>query len=86
MRNFTPARRSQSWIIGLLLLTLLTGDALLIRQNLHLRTELEKFRLDTIGKGQLVSSFSGRTLQGNDFKLAFAPDQPTRVLLFFSPG
>ncbi|MFN7946934.1 MAG: hypothetical protein U0Z53_16400 [Blastocatellia bacterium] len=86
MREFTPARRNRTWIIGILLILLLTGDALLIKQNLRLRADLEKFRPDTISKGQVVPQFSGRTLQGDDFKMTFAADQPARVLLFFSPG
>ena len=86
MKEFTPARRSQTWIIGTLLLLLLTGDVLLIKQNLRLRADLERFRPDTISKGQVVPQFSSRTLQGDDFKMIFAADQPARVLLFFSPG
>lgn len=86
MEKTTPAQRTRRWLIAGLLFALFTGDVLLIRQNRQMRAELERFKPDTINKGQIVPQFSGRTLRGDDFKMAFAADQPARVLLFFSPG
>lgn len=69
---------------GVLLCMLAVTNALLIRQNLQMRTELNKFKPDTLQVGQTVPSFSAQGLNGEPLSVNYGAGEPTRVLLFLS--
>jgi peroxiredoxin len=76
----------QSALWMLLLLILAGSNALLIRQNVRMRAELNSFKPSVLEPGDKVPSFSARGLDGEQLHVNFTGKEPRRILLFFSPG
>lgn len=71
--------------VWFMLIALAASNALLIRQNLQLRAELEKTRPRALRIGETVPPFEGTDIEGRPILLNYTGEGPARMLLYFTP-
>jgi thiol-disulfide isomerase/thioredoxin len=84
MMNGVSSKLPQ-FILWSLLPALAIGNALLIRQNLKMRAELNKLLPIVLKSGESVPPFIAQGLNGETFSINYSANEPARVFLFFSP-
>ncbi|MDT4953064.1 MAG: AhpC/TSA family [Acidobacteriota bacterium] len=82
---FTAWKKSPTIAVWVLLLALAIANALLIRQNLQMRTALSKYEPPVLQSGEQVQSFSAPSLSGENIQVNYTGNGPKRVLMFFTP-
>ena len=83
--RFTNTRTKYHGLaLWVMVIILAVSNVLLLRQNLQLRSLLQKFEPDRLNAGDKLEPFSARGLHGEDVAIDFASDAPRRVLLFLS--
>lgn len=70
----------------LVLAALAASNALLIRQNLQLRRELEKAQPQGLRAGEKVPAFTSAGLGGETVRVGYDGEGPDRLLLYFTPS
>ena len=61
-------------------------NALLIKQNLQMRAQLEKLRPQVLRVGDRVQPFSAQGLRGDIIVVNYTGKEVNRILLYFSPS
>jgi peroxiredoxin len=91
-RGFRPLMRADTTLKKLLLalpwvmvLGLAIGNAMLLKQNLKLRSELEGRRPAALQPGERAVSFSAPSLGGDTVQINYTGKEIKRVLLYFTP-
>jgi len=71
------------WVI---ITALAVSNALLIRQNLQMRREVERFQPRRLKAGDKVQPFKAAGIDGSSVEVNFEPGARKKVMLFFSPS
>lgn len=72
--------------LGAMVLLLVVSNALLIRQNLQLRTSLKQLQPEKLKVGDSLIPFSANSLTGQTMSITYSGGERQRVLMFFSPS
>ena len=80
------ARHRYSIALGAMVLLLVISNALLIKQNLQLRTALKQLQPEKLQEGDSLMPFAANTLTGQTMSITYSGGQRPRVLMFFSPS
>ena len=87
MKIFTvPAIKIPSKALWAILIPLAVLNILLVRQNLQMRSQLEKAQPKVLKPGDRVQSFSALGLQGEPININYTGEETKRVLLYFTPA
>ena len=73
------------WIFGILILGLVAVNALLLQQNLQMRTQLSKSQPQKLEIGDKVPSFVAKDLTDKTVNVEFSHNSEKRFLLYFTP-
>jgi peroxiredoxin len=71
--------------VWFMLLALAVANGLLIRQNLQLRTALNRYEPEALQPGDKLPSFSAKGLRDEPLQVNYNGRGPKRVLLYFTP-
>ncbi len=71
--------------VWILLAALAITNVLLIRQNLQMRREIEKYEPRTLNVGERLPSFTAKGLDGAPVEVSYAANSRKKVLLYFTP-
>ena len=73
------------WIFGILIIGLVSVNALLLQQNLQMRTQLSKSQPQKLEIGDKVPSFVTKDLTDKTVNVEFSHNSEKRFLLYFTP-
>lgn len=79
-------KRRPSIALWIMLILLAASNILLIRQNLQMRSQLEKFQPKVLQPGEEVQSFTAVGLNGEPITINYTGEETKRVLLYFTPS
>jgi peroxiredoxin len=67
-----------------LICILAVSNLVMIIQNIQMRQQLSKFRIDRLEKGDQVQPFTALTLSGETINVSYTGKETKRILLYFS--
>ena len=81
-----PLKKLPYIALWVMLILLAASNVLLIRQNLQMRSQLEKFQPKVLQPGEEVQPFSAQGLNGESITINYTGEETKRVLLYFTPS
>lgn len=82
MKNLQPKKLLV--VLGLFIGFLVVLNVLLLKQNLQMRSQLEKYQPQKLKVGESVQSFTAKDLNGETVNISFSDNSKKRFLLYFT--